>query len=702
MKRKLFDFGLFMDALKQMRIIGILVTVIFSIEAVLIPIGHFMQYMEYGKMELGVEILNFYEMHPIIIAAIYVLAPLLTLYAFSFLNKRSTSDFWHSVPQTRQCIFNVFFLAIFVWVLIAVLISSAVSLISFSFLSKYIAINWSTVFSMICCVIAGSLLVEATMATAMSLTGTVLSNIIVSMILLFLPRIILIFVNIPLSDCSIIDNVLNTSFLSPSLNIVVGTVLQLFGSGIDNPIISWSSAAYTLVLGLIYTVIAAIMFKKRKSESAASSAVNKYLQATFRIITSFIVCLFPIYFIVSSITGYYNFDSEDIFMIAVLYIIALIVYFVYELITTKKVKNLVKAIPSLGILAVLNIAMIFIMNGIYQHEFNYTPQANMLDSVRIIDSSNEENYFISKSSKIDIDNDELNKIFCSALKNAKKLCENDNFYMYNESGYSTTLTVGFNEGGKYKYRNVVLTEKEHETVISEMSKNIDIRNLYCDVGDIFEKAESIEVYSESSLSSDLNKSIDKIKAAYEKDIKNMGFEKWYSIISSGDSGSIYYSENGEQYASYSIASIYGNITIGAEKYTVNLPICNQTPNAYNIVMNEIMKYQQSNKLQDKAIEFIENYDPKSNNECYFELFNGKTNTTAEYYYIYEKNSNSKKLCDILSLAKGDTPSADSRICILRFSYYDSVNESYNSECVLFKIPDNADLTFLIDKEAVMQ
>ncbi|MGN1081111.1 MAG: hypothetical protein ACI4QV_03390, partial [Acutalibacteraceae bacterium] len=370
MKKKFFDFRLYADVLKQTRLIGIFATVVYCLEAVIMAVGQYISVQDQIKYTgvCDISVLNFVSMHPIIVTSFCILAPMLTLSAFGFLNKRSTSDFWHSVPQTRQCVFTVFFTAVMSWILISVLVSSGISVAAFSAMSKYFAINWSTVFSFICSMLASSLLIAGATVTAMSITGTLFINILVALMLIFLPRALLLFINPPVTTCYLIDSDITTNFLSNSLNIVFGIVawaMGFQGTSIMDILASWPSVGYTFGVGILYSVLGCILFVVRKSESASSSAVNKYLQTAIRITVSFIVCLIPLYmlFLIIS-TKEESWTSDNIFFIVVMYIIVLAVYFLYELITTKKAKNLLKTIPALGILVVLNAAMLFAMNTI--------------------------------------------------------------------------------------------------------------------------------------------------------------------------------------------------------------------------------------------------------------------------------------------------------------------------------------------------
>ena len=71
-------------------------------------------------------------------------------------------------------------------------------------------------------------------------------------------------------------------------NVPVGTVLFMMGG--SGALTQWQSGVYTLVLALVYSVCAALLFRVRRSEAAGQSAPNRVLQAVYRLVLS-MVCL---------------------------------------------------------------------------------------------------------------------------------------------------------------------------------------------------------------------------------------------------------------------------------------------------------------------------------------------------------------------------------------------------------------------------
>lgn len=87
------------------------------------------------------------------------------------------------------------------------------------------------------------------------------------------------------------------------------------------------------------------------------------------------------------ITGVLANDLEencaDWFGYVILYLIGVLIYFTYELITTRKLRNLLTALPGLGIVVLLNGALLLGMHLSVQHLLSLHPSASEIESVSI-------------------------------------------------------------------------------------------------------------------------------------------------------------------------------------------------------------------------------------------------------------------------------------------------------------------------------
>jgi len=106
---------------------------------------------------------------------------------------------------------------------------------------------------------------------------------------------------------------------------------------------------------VVYFALAAFLFKIRKSETAGKSAPNRILQHVYRCaITLPVTLIIPFTMVSSRTTGVYSFWVSNQYVVITTVVISLIIYFLFELITTKKLLNLLKAVPLLLLIAAVD------------------------------------------------------------------------------------------------------------------------------------------------------------------------------------------------------------------------------------------------------------------------------------------------------------------------------------------------------------
>ena len=400
MKKNWFSLRLYLEGIRQLRLIGIMGMVILSLEAILIPVGRLVNIREmrhFTSSSITKTLLNFPEMHPLLVLCFCVLAPLMVLYLFHFLNKRNASDFYHAIPETRLCLYISFFAAVVTWLLAIIVLTSFLSVAIFLCFPVYFSVNLMSVLVMCFNVFAGSLLVAASVAVAMCVTGTIFTNIIVSLMIIFIPRLLIyMLVTSVTSSLPLVSSADFIPLLDIGYNVPVGTVVMLGSGGVLS---NWQSGVYTLVLALVYTVCAALLFRVRRSEAAGQAAPNRILQAVYRLVLAMVVCSFACYSIFQGIINrsQYASTSYGIYEYIVLYVIALVVFFLYELITTRKWRNLARAIPSLLVLILLNAALVGGMTGLYRSALSFAPAADDISSIRILSNGRNSNYFAART-----------------------------------------------------------------------------------------------------------------------------------------------------------------------------------------------------------------------------------------------------------------------------------------------------------------
>lgn len=150
-KIKLFDWGVFQEGFRHLKIPGI-IFIFFNIVPLII---NFIWYLS-TRYEVH-DIISYsdsslmsaasYSIFSLFLLLIYLLiAPVLTISAFRFLSKRNASDIYHSLPFKRETLFISLFSAITAWLAIIVIAKAVLSLV-FGLIIDIAALSLSTIVS---------------------------------------------------------------------------------------------------------------------------------------------------------------------------------------------------------------------------------------------------------------------------------------------------------------------------------------------------------------------------------------------------------------------------------------------------------------------------------------------------------------------------------------------------------------------------
>lgn len=633
-KKKIFSLGLYVEGLRQLRMMGIVFAVIMGIEAIYIPLSGAITRMTMISAEaFPVESVNGMGAHPFLILTFIVIAPLMTLYLFGFMNKRNTSDFYHSLPHSRTSIYISFMAAILTWLLLIIVATSLLSIVTFLIFSQYFTLLYSSVMSLMLGCFVASFLVCAIISFAMTITGTVFTNVIISGILLFLPRLILnVIVSSVTGALPMVSGSINP-FLSGSYNIVTDVVFKAIGisnsrGGIFSVFSSGYALIYTTVLALLYVILALVLFNKRHSESAAKSAPNRILQAVYRITITMVVCFFICAAIFGDLHSVYGYASpNNLFVYITAYLVAVAVYLLYELITTRKAKNLVKVLPGLGIVVILNIAIYASMYGLYTTELNFQPEPERINSMAIVPNSmpysgsylTYSEYASMISSQVEIKDKQLIEDVAKNFKENMVLFEQSPSEYMNEYTYQNHkgMSVNYIAQNIYmdsldgnKTRTVYLSTENSEKLLSVLSSSQDYKKCWMDIPQPVDN--TLRLRDASLPSNEISQLFDK----YCEEVKNLSFEDWYEY------------QNSDYQPLFNF--VY-QIVSDSDTYTIDLPVFSSlTPDTCDLYFSYIY---QNNANAEEVLTYLENI---SNNHleayCNAELY--VYNQEAKRYDIY--------------------------------------------------------------------
>ena len=581
MKKEIgFNRKLYLDGIRQLRLVGIMGLVVCCAAALLTAMGYHINTSMYVIDELGNMIrrapqgLTLFQAHWSLVLTFPILVPVMTMMLFNFLNHRNASDFYHAIPDTRGTLYISYSAAILTWIGAIIGISTLLSVISVSLLPTYYII-WSGVPKTLFLIIAACVLVMGGVLIALGLTGTRMSNLMVTLIILFLPRVFVTVVMYILEEMMpFVAWEYSTSLFNPRYDLIAGLPIALF-SGI-NPFQYGGSGVYSLILGLVYMTAGYVIFVRRKSESAGHAAISPKLQGVFRLAVSLMICLLPMYFITSCWADSDVLDGETLFIILVFYVIAVLVYFIYELMTTGKLRAFKKLCRGIGVLAGLNVLLFLVIIGIYGTTIKNTPEAEKIDYIMI--RGEERDYFKAQLQQIRIRDEEVAQVTSNALKRAIERSRS-NYYgnykdQYGNIVETVSQTVAINVGVKTIYRDVLYTVTEWNVVSEYLSRRPEYYQVYCDLP-AYDSRE-MSIYCESGNMSSAQ--VAKIYEVMREEVKTIDFEEWYSAVNN------YYYSN-DKYVDYIRLSL--NVGTTGYRDTIRLPILYSMTETLTCYFNEL-------------------------------------------------------------------------------------------------------------------
>ncbi len=318
---------------------------------------------------------------------------------------------------------------------------------------------WSSLYEGSLPFLAAAILVMGGMLLAVSLTGTVLTNLAVSGVILFLPRIYMLAFNSILSGSIPFIRVDGVGYFS---SMEINILFRLVTYGTDSEIPLWVSCLYSLVLGLIYLELGLLMIRKRPSEAAGQAAVNNRVQSIIRILITFTICLIPISgFFAKLVSGE---NSVGTFGTVACYVLAFVIYLLYEVITTRKWKKITRTLPGLGVVALANVLYLLVLVFNYHQLTEARITVADVTQVRIREFSGYSNYYEKQLQGSVLQDETLARDLAERFNEQADVFTQDGEAQYNSQyPYSinyTSVTLSFRTGFSGMTRVVYLSEAD--------------------------------------------------------------------------------------------------------------------------------------------------------------------------------------------------------------------------------------------------
>ena len=277
-------------------------------------------------------------------AYIYIASLVLTFIAFNWLNRRSTSDFYHALPIKRSQIYWSTFLAVALWILIAVTGYAIVH--AALYLLTGMPFNCLTYLCVYLNMLIGIIQVVGVVSLACALSGTRFVNLFSAVAILLVPRALLmilaLFINVnadflPVTRIFFLFDPSYNIFATPYM-VLVGSAVSILGGRILNVDFCCAPAMlYSLVHACLLAYLGCIAFKRRASESAGMPMKSRVLQGAIRTAFGLPLLLLLVLLFLNGITSFY--------LIVILTLFSFTIYCLYELISTKSAKRMLLAMP---------------------------------------------------------------------------------------------------------------------------------------------------------------------------------------------------------------------------------------------------------------------------------------------------------------------------------------------------------------------
>ena len=609
--KKIFSIKLFINNFLQLKVMGILGTVLITLFSVLSIVSQGIRMIEYtkegisvnGSMSGGVSTtyLGAGELWPLVLTFVFV-TPVLMLMAFSYNNKRNSSDFYNSLPYTRLNMYLTKLSAVFTWQVIVYVCAVVGIVFSIAVYKKYFVYSVSTITWIIIGTFICNLLCGAVIALACSLTGSLMSNICLTGIILFIPAILRVMITGGIS--ALFDYVSNIQVV-PVIGVERNMISALIVGGSMNGIqyneilLNKGYMVYSLVLAIVYAAIGYLCFVRRKSEVAGKAALGNKIHVIIRTIIGFI-CM-AVGFLLLLI-------ERDIISMIIFVSLAVAAMIIYELIAGDRSRLGFKT----GISSVIALAAAGIFTGLLWSGSvvmkAYKPETSKIKYAVVESSTYYSNYsgsfadyYNTKTAQYRIKDSDI----IDVLVNGYNHCKDKTYVELSQNRKNVyTINVYFKDGIIGTRRSIALVEDDYKNLMLKLGADEEYQKIYLELPE----------YNNVTLTFNNNVNLsdsDKqnIYNCLQSEIKRVGYNQYIKSFDQPgvyDTVSIRFVENGNN-------------------YYIRIPFSEYLPETTESFMKMVNKgslnYALGSVTSKDAIELVKS------------AFDNKLSLSGDYYYL---------------------------------------------------------------------
>lgn len=562
--------------------------------------------MQFCTLENQSSIPSFRNMFfPVIIYA-FVGGILLAMDGFSFLNKRSDSDYYHGLPVSRRRLFWSITLGAVTWLAATILISVISVLLVFTLSHTPFVPSYALVSVPFC--LAIGLLTFAAAAIAMCLTGTWMTDVAITLLVLGLPRFVQFVVARGIIARFGLLNWLDLPwYLSPVSNVATGQIVAFTRVVVGTQLYQFGNAAYSLVIAAIELVIACVLFLRRPSEIAERGAKSQTLQTVFACLV-----IFPIGILFAS-----NAVRPSVTNLLIVAAVMIALYIIYQIVSLRNTKKAIRSLPWALIPAA--IALVFyLVSPLALNAMKYDiPSASQVAYIQFPGLSRTQGdvpYDEYRVSQVHFTDQELAKFILSTLQDNVNTADSYGNMGYTNGPYVSyePVTIVLNNGRRisrelcFGNSNTLNALREQTPAYAEAVRSLPPLDSIC-------YRQGFDVYDAKYSRSE------SIQEAYYEDVKTGDIIPTWAYNQRSDNE---YNNIGES-QSFGSLSLVGYV--GSQRYTNYYDIKLKTPKAAAAWM-KWQNDQSSDEYYDILKQFCNQADATFNNttdylNCTFSLYN---------------------------------------------------------------------------------
>ena len=479
MKNKIFHKGFYLDTLKRIKgfaIIAAVISVVYSAISAILVLTSYTSALS-SKQFFEVEIISFLDMAPMSGFFAVFVAPIMTIYAFSYLFKRNESDFFEILPIKRGSMAFTGIVSV-LSVIAASTIGSALIyiVITIPCIGNYYTIDFVNFALEILGMLIASAIGSAVTTVAISVTGTFASGALTAIALLITPRILMGFFTDTLK-------MLNPTLVEGKIIPLFNNSINLYYSFLKSQFVARENVwnyIYSSLLSVAAIIIAILLMTKRGSEWTTQSFVKNTPRHVFSIMLSLIPATFAIQCLL-------DFENVGIWGI-VLLVVAIIVFCVAEKVSLSKGEKNHGGILAFVVLLSVTLLWFGAVKLVDKELSSYSPNADDIDYVSVVYAEGDDDWFSDlyedkyrtydqyvamRAENIEIRDENVKKIIAAALKE-----KNDD-----SSADMLPVMVKISVDGKISYRKLYVTSDDYAKIDNALFANSEYDELWMNLSE---------------------------------------------------------------------------------------------------------------------------------------------------------------------------------------------------------------------------